>query len=114
MFGLRYKVEHLASRIAGQEFLRKVDVDTISTLEERVDKLTKALEWHVGTSLKVMNLEEKLIMLRVAEAKKRGDTFGEQGDEVARQVCDGINQSVNQKLDNDVRTDTEQGQDSRE
>ena len=112
MFGLRYRVEHLASRFAGQEFLRKLDAVTIKGLEDKIEALTKALEWHVGTSLKVMGLEEELIMRRVAEAKERGETFGEQGDEVARQVCDGINKSVEQKLDNDVRTDTDQGQDS--
>lgn len=108
MFGLRYRIEHLASRITGQEYLRHVDVQAREKLEGQVEKLTKALEWHVGVSLKVMNLEEELIMLRVAEAKKRGKTFGNQGDEVARQTCDAINQSVEQ-LNTDVDQEDKQG-----
>jgi hypothetical protein len=102
MFGLRRRVDHLESTLAGSKYVRHLDGQRIAELETKIEKLTKALEWHVGTSLKVMGLEEELIMCRVEDAKKRGDTFGEQGDEVARQTCDGINQSVKEKLDKDV------------
>ena len=51
-------------------------------------------------------------MLRVAEAKKHGERFGEEGEQVAQATCDGINQSVNQKLDNEVGTDTDKRQDT--
>ena len=84
----------------------------LAVLERKVEKLTKALEWHVGVSLKVMNLEEQLINLRVSEHKERGERFGQDGNEVAKQTCDGINQSVNQKLNNDVSPDTDKGQDT--
>lgn len=84
----------------------------IAHLEGLVYDLTKALEWHVGVSLRVMRLEEELISLRVSEHKERGERFGEDGEQVAQQTCDGINQLVNQKLNNDVSSDTDQGQDS--
>ena len=110
MFGLRGRVQHLASRLTGLEWLRKCDLETINLLEGKVYDLTKALEWHVGVSLKVMRLEEELISLRVDEYKERGDRFGEDGERVAQQTCDTINQSVEQKLDNDIRPDTDKGQ----
>ena len=86
--------------------------DRLRKLEYQVAYLTKALEWHVGTTIEIMNMEEQLIMARVDHQKERGERFGEDGNEVAKQTCDGINQSVNQKLNNDVSPDTDKGQDT--
>ena len=115
MFGrLSWRIDTQEGRVHGLLFGAKLQRDRTEELERKVKVLTEALEWHVGTSLKIMGLEEELIRLRVAEAKKRGKTFGEQGDEVARQVFDGINQSVEQKLNDQVSPDTDTRQDSGE
>jgi len=91
-----------------------IDINRLSInhLENQIYDLTKALEWHVGVSLRVMRLEEELISLRVSEHKERGERFGNDGEQVAQQTCDAINQSVEQKLNDQVSPDTDQGQDS--
>jgi len=54
-----------------------------------------------------MLAEGKLINLRVAEAKERGDT---NVGAVAEKTYEGVEQSVEQKLNNDVRSDTDKRQ----
>ncbi len=113
MFGLRGRVEHLASRLVGLEFLRKCDLETMNMMEEKIEVLTKALEWHVGVTVEIMNMEEQLIMARVDHHKERGERFGEDGEQVAQQTCDGINQSVERKLNNDVSANTDKSENDR-
>ena len=91
----------------------RIEVERGKRVERRVADLTQALEWHVGVTVEIMNMEEALIMARVDEAKKRGDTFGGQGNEVAKQTCDDINQSVERKLNNDVSPDADKSEDDR-
>lgn len=104
MFG---RVSRLENELMNKQWQLVGTKTRIHTLEEQVATLTKALEWHVGATLEIMLAEEKLISLRVAEAKERGDT---NVGAVAEQVYAGVEQSVNQKLNNDVSSDTDERQ----
>jgi len=108
MFGkLRFRIDTLEGRVHGLLFGANLQRDSIEELEGQIEELTKALEWHVGASLEIMLAEGKLINLRVAEAKERGDT---NVGAVAEKTYEGVEQSVEQKLNNDVRSDTDKRQ----
>ena len=102
---LRNEIEHVRATVAGIGYLRQRDGAKIEKLERQVDELTKALEWHVGCSLKVMSLEEELIMRRVDEQKQRSERFGADGNQVAQQTCESINQAVKGVDQNEDRTE---------
>jgi hypothetical protein len=108
MFGRIMRIDTIEGRVHGLLYGASIERKKIVALEHKVEELTKALEWHVGVSLKVMNLEEELINLRVAENKERGERFGKDGGQVAQQTCDAINQSVEQ-LDTKVDQEDKQG-----
>ena len=44
--------------------------DRIHDLEKQVVELTKALEWHVGTTLEILLSERNLTKLKIAEHKQ--------------------------------------------
>lgn len=71
MFGLRLRIEDLASQLAGLEWVRRVDVQEREKLAKQVAELTQALEWHVGTSLEIILAEKKIIELKLAERVER-------------------------------------------
>ena len=112
MFGhLRWRIDHIEGREYQTQHRVNKSAERIRKLEEQVAELTKALEWHVGAVLEIILTEEKLIKLRVEEAKERGDT---NVGAIAERTYENVEQSVSQQLDNNVRTDTGEGQDSRE
>jgi len=76
MFGLRNRVEHLAATVAGYTYVRRLDCEKIEKLEGKIEELTKALEWHVGTSIEILVNERKLTKLKIAEHKSLVEETG--------------------------------------
>jgi hypothetical protein len=94
MFG---RVTRLGQQIAEVNWKVLASRIRIETLEKEVADLTKALEWHVGTTLEILLAEERVLKLKIAERKQLieetgsaqdpkpgGDQSGEARTEVGR------------------------------
>lgn len=62
----RYEREAAASKV---EWDVKFNSGRVRELEHQVAHLTRALEYHVGTSLEIILAEERLLKLKIAEQK---------------------------------------------